>query len=135
MLHLWFWSTKNECDNCQVKSDGGSKIRAVFKEMFINDETPAYGGWCRNKTRQLDAYMRNLTGPDVNADNPQLLTVLRRHVIDPPSPYLVKMSYPLFKTPQAEAVSKLTKGKVNKRLEPKIINDSCNPTSRQNALM
>ena len=121
VLHVWFWGTGRTCADCpqgMLKSSGKiSGIRSVLQEMFAGGRSggvmPGWAPWCRNKTGFLDQVMVNLTGPHIQADDPELLRVLRRHIIDPPSPNLIKMSYPLFKTPQAEAVEKLTKGKVS----------------------
>ena len=114
VLHVWFWGSSGSCSDCPAARGGpvAGGIRSVMREMYAGGGDVRAHTWCHNKTAQLDTVMTNLTGAGTRADDPTLLRVLRRDVIDPPSLNLIKMSYPLFKTPQAEAVEKLTKGKV-----------------------
>lgn len=102
---------------CSTKLENKARqipnIQNLEKVFFSGRNSQGMGNsWCRNKTKQLDGLMANLTGKDIKADDPQLIKALRQAGIDPPSPYLAKMSLPLFKTPQAETVEKITKGMV-----------------------
>ena len=62
----------------------------------------------RNRERAVEPLLKE----DVSADDPRLVKAIRDHFIDPPSKLMPKMSRPLVRTPQAEAVEKILNGKV-----------------------
>lgn len=115
VLILLFWSVylqRKKVDNAWdveklVHIFGRQNYMKMVQQNLLQSD-------CRlgDKTSYLDQYMVNLTGPKISHNDPKLLKVLRSHVIDPPSPWIPKMSYPLFKTPQAEAVDKILSNKV-----------------------
>ena len=67
--------------------------------------------------RPLDQRVRDLftelSGSSMDQDNPRLIQFLQEHMIDPPRPFVRKISHPLYKTPQAQEVDKILKGKVS----------------------
>ena len=55
---------------------------------------------------------KELSGPLIKQDDPELVRFLREEMIDPPRPFVRKLSHLLYKTPQAEEVDRILKGKV-----------------------
>ena len=61
---------------------------------------------------KLPAVNELLSGSHTTWDDPTLVKVIREELLHPPRPYLTKMSYPLFQTPQAKAVDGILQMKV-----------------------
>ena len=67
----------------------------------------------KNNGTNLKSMLETLIEEKTKGDDPRLTQVLREHMLDPPSHKQWKMSYPLFKTPQADAVDEILKNKVS----------------------
>ena len=58
---------------------------------------------------ERDRILTELTGPDIQQDDPRLVAAIDKYIIDRPRPYISKFSYDLYNTPQAEAAMKILK--------------------------
>ena len=83
---------------------------ATETDIAVNfpDHTEEQKGTMRSK-------LKTLVGPEVGADDPDLIRLIRRELIDDPRPFLTKLSLPLYQTPQAKVVDKVFKGKVGNK--------------------
>ena len=90
------------CHNAIASSNHDSSIR-LPKDMMPRDS-------------HIREKFEKLAGPNIPQDNPELIQFLKNDMIDPPRPFVSKISHPLYKTPQAEEVDKILKGKVGYQL-------------------
>ena len=65
-----------------------------------------------NVDAKVKATVQRLSGPDTEADDPELVSIIKDHFIDHPRPFMTKFSLPLFKTEQAKRVDQILNGKV-----------------------
>ena len=95
-----------------------------FYESYQRPETPNVKiilnkseRTCTNEQEDKEIAMARLinhskSSDSTSSDDDLLIDVIRNHFIDPPSDKLHKMSYHLFKTPQAEKIDRILQRKV-----------------------
>ena len=123
---------------CVFKVGISQKILLLTNDLFHNKSQRVYDDKCTLPQRHqiqsvpgdrvklprdmlpLDPHVQEklkmLSGPSIQQDNLELVKFLQEEMIESPRPFVPKRSGLLYKTPQAEEVDKILKGKVSEAI-------------------